>query len=135
MSQPQRVHGSGTGSNSQSAAWAPNACDPSKDGLASIYANRILERGADPRAVMAQVRADRLGATERGAVSRALIERPRTVRFGRGTAAHLQALAAQPAPVAVAPVAASRRSWNPLRGLMQPQVRWSRSGPWSKCGT
>ena len=86
MSQPQHVHGSGTGSASQVAVGASFAFDPGKDGLASIYATRIVERGGDLRAITAQVRADRMGVTERGAVSRALIERPRTVRFGRGTA-------------------------------------------------
>jgi uncharacterized protein YvpB/LysM repeat protein len=126
MSQPQHVHGSGTGSASHIAVGASFAFDPGKDGLASIYANRIVERGGDPRAITAQVRADRMGVTERGAVSRALIERPRTVRFGRGTAAHLQALAAQPTPAPAAPASTARRSWNPLRALVQPQVRWSR---------
>jgi LysM repeat protein len=67
-----------------------------------------------------------MGVTERGAVSRALIERPRTVRFGRGTAVHLQALASQPEPAPVAAPGSPRRSWNPLRALLQPQVRWSR---------
>jgi uncharacterized protein YvpB/LysM repeat protein len=94
--------------------------------LASIYANRIVERGGDPRAITAQVRAERMGVTERGAVSRALMERPRTVRFGRGTAAHLQALAEQPVPTPAAASVSPRRSWNPLRALLQPQVRWSR---------
>jgi uncharacterized protein YvpB len=126
MSQPQHVHGSGTGSGAQVAVGASYSWDPGKDGLASIYANRIVERGGDPRAITAQVRAERMGVTERGAVSRALIERPRTVRFGRGTAAHLQALAAQPEPAPVAAPARQRKSWNPLRALVQPQVRWSR---------
>ena len=126
MSQPQHVHGSRSGSGEQVAVGASFAWDPGKDGLASIYANRIVERGGDPRAITAQVRAERLGVTERGAVSRALIERPRTVRFGRGTAAHLQALAANPEPAPVATPVAQRKSWNPLRGLFQPQVRWSR---------
>ncbi len=126
MSQPQHVHGSGTGSSTQAKVGASDAWDPGKDGLASIYANRIVERGGDPRAITAQVRADRMGGAERGAVSRALIERPRTVRFGRGTAAHLQALAAQPVAASVAAPVSQRRSWNPLRALLQPQTRWSR---------
>ena len=127
MSQPQHVHGSGTGSASQVVVGASFAFDPGKDGMASIYATRIVERGGDPRAITAQVRADRMGVTERGAVSRALIERPRTVRFGRGTAAHLQALASQPErPVQATAPASLRKSWNPFRALMQPQIRWSR---------
>lgn len=127
MSQPQHVHGSGTGTSTQAKVGASCVWDPGKDGLASIYANRIVERGGDPRAITAQVRADRMGVSERGAVNRALIERPRTVRFGRGTAAHLQALADQPlSPVPAAAPVSLRRSWNPLRTLMQPQVRWSR---------
>jgi uncharacterized protein YvpB/LysM repeat protein len=126
MSQPQHVHGSSAGSAAQVAVGASFSWDPGKDGLASIYANRVVERGGDPRAITAQVRAERMGVTERGAVSRALIERPRTVRFGRGTAAHLQALASQPVPAPITAPVSPRRSWNPLRTLLQPQVRWSR---------
>ena len=69
---------------------ASYAFDPGADGLASIYAARVLERGIDPRALCAEVRADRLGHPERGSQRRMLMSRTRAARFGRGTAAHLQ---------------------------------------------
>lgn len=78
----------------QSAVGASFPFDPGRDGLASIYATRLLDRGVDPRALCAEVRADRLGTPERGALSRALMQRSRVVRFGRGTAPHLTAVSA-----------------------------------------
>src|SRR5215210_3496931 len=72
------------------AVGASYAFDPGVDGLASIYAARVLERGIDPRALCAEIRADRLGIIDRGPQRRALMARTRTSRFGRGTAAHLQ---------------------------------------------
>jgi LysM repeat protein/uncharacterized protein YvpB len=72
------------------AVGASYAFDPGVDGLASIYAARVLERGIDPRALCAEIRADRLGLVDRGAQRRALLTRTRTSRFGRGTAAHLR---------------------------------------------
>ena len=72
------------------AVGASYAFDPGVDGLASIYAARVLERGVDPRALCADIRADRLGLVERGPQRRARLARTRTLRFGRGTAAHLQ---------------------------------------------
>src|SRR5215213_9843582 len=72
------------------AVGASYAFDPGVDGLASIYAARVLERGVDPRALCAEIRADRLGLIDRGSQRRALMTRTRTSRFGRGTAAHLQ---------------------------------------------
>jgi hypothetical protein len=63
--------------------------DPGADGLASIYASRIVDRGGDPRALCADVRADRLGTSDRARTRRALLARSRTARFGRGTASHL----------------------------------------------
>ena len=75
----------------ETAVGASYAFDPGADGLASLYATRILDRGIDPRALCAEIRADRLGSHERGAVSRALMQRSRATRFGRGTAPHLQA--------------------------------------------
>ena len=81
------------------AVGASYAFDPGVDGLASIYAARVLERGIDPRALCAEIRADRLGLVDRGPQRRALLARTRTSRFGRGTAAHLrsQGSANQPA--------------------------------------
>src|SRR3954447_16142597 len=78
---------------------ASYAFDPGVDGLASIYAARVLERGIDPRALCAEIRADRLGLVDRGPQRRAMLGRTRTTRFGRGTATHLrlQAFANEPA--------------------------------------
>jgi LysM repeat protein len=75
------------------AVGASYAFDPGVDGLASIYAARVLERGIDPRALCAEIRADRLGLVDRGPQRRALMARTRPPRFGRGTAAHLQSQA------------------------------------------
>src|SRR5687768_13816539 len=72
------------------AVGASYAFDPGVDGLAGIYAARVLERGIDPRALCAEIRADRLGLIDRGPQRRALLARTRTSRFGRGTAAHLR---------------------------------------------
>src|SRR3954454_22010350 len=69
---------------------ASYAFDPGVDGLASIYAARVLERGIDPRALCAEIRADRLGLVDRGPQRRALLARTRASSFGRGTAAHLR---------------------------------------------
>jgi LysM repeat protein/uncharacterized protein YvpB len=67
--------------------------DPGVDGLASIYAARVLERGVDPRALCAEIRADRLGLIDRGPQRRAQMTRTRASRFGRGTAVHLRSQA------------------------------------------
>src|SRR5215213_359369 len=73
------------------AVGASYAFDPGVDGLVSIYAARVLERGIDPRVLCAEIRADRLGLVDRRPRRRALMARTRTSRFGRGTAAHLRA--------------------------------------------
>src|SRR5918998_314438 len=80
------------------ARTASHSTVSSADGLASIYAARVLERGVDPRALCAEIRADRLGFVDRGPQRRALMARTRTSRFGRGTAAHLrsQTIPSQP---------------------------------------
>ena len=106
------------------AVGASYVFDPGADGLPSIYAARVLERGVDPRALCAEIRADRLGVPERGAINRALIERARPSRFGRGTAAHLQATdqpRADPRPLS-ALVSAARLEF-PTRPS---QPRWPR---------
>ena len=81
------------------AVGASYAFDPGVDGQASIYAARVLERGIDPRALCAEIRADRLGLVDRGPQRRAMLGRTRTTRFGRGTATHLRlrAFANEPA--------------------------------------
>ena len=82
------------------AVGASYAFDPGVDGLASIYAARVLERGIDPRVLCAEIRADRLGLVDRGPQRRALMARTRTSRFGRGTAAHLRS---QASPIQLSP--------------------------------
>src|SRR5215208_3866674 len=72
------------------AVGASYAFDPGVDGLASIYAARVLERGIDARVLCAEIRADRLGLVDRGPQRRAMLARTRISRFGRGTAAHLR---------------------------------------------
>ena len=92
------------------AVGASYAFDPGADGLASIYAARVLERGVDPRALCADVRADRLGYTERGTRRRALMTRTRATRFGRGTAAHLKSRATADTRSPMNPSAPNRRA-------------------------
>lgn len=123
---PEATHSASLGPAKMPVAGASHAFDPGRDGLAGMYASRVLDRGIDPRALYAEVRADRLGASERGAVSRALIERPRPTRFGRGTAAHLAAMAANQAqpeqPTKRVRSNRARTSWS----LKQPELRLSR---------
>jgi LysM repeat protein len=114
------------------AVGASYAFDPGVDGLASIYAARVLERGIDPRALCAEIRADRLGLVDREPHRRALLTRTRTSRFGRGTAAHLrshvQAPVNQPTPASVTtfekqPDRAANQTIRPRQGF---QINWSR---------
>jgi LysM repeat protein/uncharacterized protein YvpB len=112
------------------AVGASYSFDPGADGLAGIYATRLLERGVDPRALCAEVRADRLGVSERGATIRTLMERPRVSRFGRGTAKHLQAQAAEVShptrPAAVPARLPASRMADFGRTARQPAMRWPR---------
>jgi LysM repeat protein/uncharacterized protein YvpB len=80
------------------AVGASYAFDPGADGLAAIYAARVLERGLDPRALCADIRADRLGVPDRAAARRARLARSRVTRFGRGTAPQIAAASAGPSP-------------------------------------
>ena len=99
--------------------------DPGADGIAGIYAARVLERGADPRRLCADIRADRLGSADREPRRRALKTRHRATRFGRGTAYRFQGSNAASAPVAssrgfgatasVLPVASREKPPSPLR--------------------
>lgn len=86
------------------------AFDPGADGLAGIYATRLLDRGVDPRALSAEVRADRRGIPDHGVVARALLSQPRAVRFGRGTAVHLHATAHPATRIVPRAVSRSRRA-------------------------
>lgn len=93
------------------------AFDPKADGIASVYATRVLERGIDPRTLCAEIRADRLGSTDREPRRRAFFTRPRTVRFGRGTANHLERTGSRmPSPRRASPTTRATRSrFSPVR--------------------
>src|SRR5215207_1804796 len=112
------------------AVGASYAFDPGVDGLVSIYAARVLERGIDPRVICAEIRADRLGLVDRVPQRRALHTRTRTSRFGRGTAAHLrsQVLSVQsPRPSEPRLEKRPDRAARPLtRRLPGFQISWSR---------
>jgi hypothetical protein len=62
--------------------------DPAADGMAGIYAVRVLDRGGDPRALCAELRFDKLGGSERTEGRRTSTLPLRADSFGRGTAAH-----------------------------------------------
>ena len=75
------------------------------DGLAGLYAMRVLDRGADPRQLAAECRAARGNGPDRPAhptrsSHRRPVESVVVGTFGRGTAAHKAATraAATPAP-------------------------------------
>ena len=112
------------------AVGASYAFDPGVDGLASIYAARVLERGIDPRTLCAEIRADRLGLVDRGPQRRALLARTRTSRFGRGTAAHfrLQGASSQPPQPRKAslPDRPNRAARQPTTQRPRIQISWSR---------
>src|SRR5688500_15314748 len=112
------------------AIGASYAFDPGVDGLASIYAARVLERGVDPRALCAEIRADRLGLVDRGPQRRALLARTRTARFGRGTAAHLGVETAPDQPSPASRPSMEKRADQGARQLARPrqgfQISWSR---------
>ncbi len=112
------------------AVGASYAFDPGVDGLASIYAARVLERGVDPRALCAEIRADRLGLVDRGPQRRALLARTRTARFGRGTAAHLGVETAPDQPSPASRPSMEKRADQGARQLARPrqgfQISWSR---------
>ncbi len=71
--------------------------DPARDGLVGIYALRILDRGIDPRMLVAEHRSIRYGQPDRNRRRLAPPERPLTiVEGGRGAAAPAPATVAQP---------------------------------------
>jgi hypothetical protein len=112
------------------AVGASYPFDPGVDGLASIYAARMLERGIDPRALCAEIRADRLGIVDWGPHRRAMLARTRTSRFGRGTAAHLRLQGSFHQPPRPSEAAAPKRPDRAARQLadQRPGLRisWSR---------
>jgi uncharacterized protein YvpB/LysM repeat protein len=112
------------------AVGASYAFDPGADGLASIYAARVLERGVDPRVLCADLRADGLGHTERATRRRALMSRTRTTRFGRGTAAHLQSQASVDRPSSMNPSAPNQRASR--IGSLTSLPRRQFQGSWSR---
>jgi LysM repeat protein/uncharacterized protein YvpB len=110
------------------AVGASCSFDPGADGMAGIYASRLLDRGLDPRAVCADVRADRLGNSESGVASRSHVRRIRVSRFGRGTGPHLQAMSlVQREPAKLnRPRIAVPKITGFGRSSRQPTLRWSR---------
>src|ERR671913_1107166 len=112
------------------AVGASYSFDPGADGMASIYAARVLERGIDPRALCADIRADRLGLIDRGAQRRALLARTRTSRFGRGTAEHLRLQASPNQPSRASEATLEKRPDRAARQFTRPrpgfQMTWSR---------
>lgn len=112
------------------AVGASYAFDPGVDGLASIYATRVLERGIDPRALCAEIRADRLGLVDRGPQRRSLLTRTRTSRFGRGTAAHLRSQVTSDHPPRPSQAKREKRSDRAARQLTRERpgfhIGWSR---------
>jgi hypothetical protein len=112
------------------AVGASYAFDPGADGLASIYAARVLERGVDPRALCADLRADELGHAERGTRRRALMTRTHTNRFGRGTAAHLQSQTREVRPLPINLSAPNQRVSR--AGSMTSTPRRQFQGSWSR---
>jgi LysM repeat protein len=112
------------------AVGASYAFDPGVDGLVSIYAARVLERGIDPRVLCAEIRADRLGLVDRRPQRRALMARTHTSRFGRGTAVHLRS---QASPIQLSPESKSSPEKGPdhvAHQISRPrhgfQISWSR---------
>jgi hypothetical protein len=106
---------------------ASYAFDPGADGISGMYATRVLERGIDPRALCAEVRADRRGIPEHGAVARALLSQPRVMRFGRGTAVHLQVTSQAASRGEHAVVPGSRQATSPVVATGRPaRVKWPR---------
>src|SRR5215217_7347064 len=112
------------------AVGASYAFDPGVDGLASIYAARVLERGIDPRVLCAEIRADRLGLVDRGPQRRAMLARTRVSRFGRGTAAHLRFQASPNQPAPESKPSKEKRHDRVTRQITSPrpgfQLNWSR---------
>jgi len=78
--------------------------DPAADGMAGIYAVRVLDRGGDPRALYAVIRADRGSSTEKSELRRVHTSYARALSFGRGSASHRP----RPHPVLGAPPAEGR---------------------------
>lgn len=75
-------------SQASTVVGASYAFDPAADGIAGIYALRVLERGVDPRSLCAAFRADRYTPAERWPARLSSSHGVRPTRFGRGTASH-----------------------------------------------
>ncbi len=99
MNQGQRIDPASTGAGSEegrpavrtaalTAVGASYTFDPVADGMAGIYAVRVLDRGGDPRALYAEFRAERGSSTERSDRRRTHTSPVRSVSFGRGSASH-----------------------------------------------
>jgi uncharacterized protein YvpB/LysM repeat protein len=102
------------------AVGASYAFDPAADGIAGIYATRVIARGVDPRALCAELRGNRqVGVAAIDVVDRQRAA-ARTVRFGRGTSGHRQAPSSVPSTarpsVAVRATRFGRTSSPPAKG-------------------
>jgi uncharacterized protein YvpB/LysM repeat protein len=104
------------------AVGASYSFDPAADGIAGIYASRVIARGIDPRALCAELRGHRQGASERMDVVDRGLAAARAVRFGRVTAAHRQAPPPIPPPPRPAVVRAKRFG----RASSPPAKGWGR---------
>jgi hypothetical protein len=70
-------------------AREPANVDPARDGLVGLYALRILDRGIDPRVLVAEHRSIRYGVYERAARRLAAdTEPPPVIAVGRSAVAH-----------------------------------------------
>jgi hypothetical protein len=138
MNQGQRMNTSCSGARSDEGRPAARTAaltavvgasytfDPAADGMAGIYAVRVLDRGGDPRALYAEIRAERGSSTERRDLRRAHASPIRTVSFGRGSASH------QPGPTAASqPPRSSTRAehFGRSRPATHDNWRWRWFGP------
>lgn len=87
----------------QIPAGASYDFDPDSDGIAAIYAQRVIARGVDPRALCAEIRGHRQFGPGESPEFDARLVAARTTRFGRGTASPRQMV---PTPVSSSPAIA-----------------------------
>jgi uncharacterized protein YvpB/LysM repeat protein len=104
-------------SHAAAVVGASYTFDPAADGVAGIYALRVLERGGDPRALSAEFRHHR-GADAPPAPFRAAPP----LRFGRGTSAHRPHARGDRPPAESLPMGTVRFG----RQAVIPERRWGR---------
>ncbi|MDQ3693508.1 MAG: hypothetical protein M3464_07755 [Chloroflexota bacterium] len=95
MAENQPIPADSAAPKQTTEATSDRGSDPARDGLIGIYALRILDRGLDPRLLVAEHRSIRYGQPDRNRRRMAPPERPLAIiEVGRGAAA--------PAPATVA---------------------------------